>query len=68
MSDLKQLPMAGTLDAIMTIEGGNPSEKEYYAAFQTLLDSGIIWSLQGWYGREAQRLIAAGHICREHPE
>tara|TARA_Y100001938_G_C8005750_1_gene387210 strand:+ start:522 stop:707 length:186 start_codon:yes stop_codon:yes gene_type:complete len=39
------------------------SEEEYYAAWQHLIDRGLAWSLQGWFGRTAHRLILAGH-CR----
>ena len=42
------------------------SEEEYYAAWQHLIDRGLAWSLQGWFGRTAFRLILAGH-CR-HPD
>ena len=39
------------------------SEEELAEGFQYLIDSGIVWRLQGMYGRAAQRLIEAG-ICR----
>ncbi len=31
-------------------------------AWQTLIDSGLVWQLQGWYGRTAKRLIEIG-VC-----
>ena len=31
-------------------------------AWQHLIDTGICWRLQGWFGREATRLIREG-IC-----
>ena len=51
-----------TLDAIMTIEGdnGSPTEDEAIAAFQVLIDDGVVWSLQGHYGRTANWLIEQG--------
>jgi hypothetical protein len=31
-------------------------------AWQYLIDSRMAWNLQGWYGRQADRLIALG-VC-----
>jgi len=33
-------------------------------AYQHLIDTGLVWSLQGFFGRNARRLIDAG-LCRE---
>lgn len=50
------------LDAIMTIESDeDATEEDVIAAFQHLIDTGTVWSLQGFYGRTAARLIADGH-------
>ena len=38
------------------------TEEEYYSAWQILVDTGIAWQLQGWFGRHAQQLIDAGLI------
>ena len=35
-------------------------EFEYTAAWQYLIDTGLAWSLQGWFGRTAKRLIDDG--------
>ena len=43
-------------------EGEGASEEEQLEAWQYLIDHGICWSLQGWFGRTAQSLIDAG-IC-----
>ena len=36
-------------------------EGEYLQAWQHLIDTGLAWSLQGWFGRTAQALIEDGH-------
>lgn len=52
-----------TVDFIIEYEAGALSEEEVIDGFQHLIDSGIVWSLQGSYGRTAATLIAAGQ-CR----
>ena len=39
-----------------------PDEETLIAAWQHLIDTGRAWTLQGWFGRQAVRLIEAG-IC-----
>ena len=59
-----------TYDAVMIAEcameppGDTPEEQDaaYIAAWQILVDTDLAWSLQGWFGREATRLIEAGVI------
>lgn len=34
--------------------------EEELEAWQYLIDTGMAWKLQGWYGREAKRLIDEG--------
>ncbi len=38
------------------------SEDQYIDAWQTLVDTGLAWQLQGWFGRTAARLIEDGVI------
>lgn len=38
------------------------SEEQIIEAWQYLHDSGLAYRLQGWFGRQAQSLIAAGVI------
>lgn len=38
------------------------SEEEMLAAWQHLVDTGLVWKLQGWFGRTAQHLIDEGVI------
>ncbi len=51
-----------TFDAMMAWEDGNISEDEAIHLFQTLVDNGMAWTLQGMYGRQAMRMIDAGLI------
>ena len=43
-------------------EGEGASQDYQIEAWQYLLDSGLCWQLQGWYGRTARELIDQGYI------
>jgi hypothetical protein len=69
MSDkMIQLPLPfeepmSTFDAIMIAEGAEQveSEEQYLEAWQILIDTGMAYQLQGWFGRTANALIEEGH-------
>lgn len=49
--------------ATMIAEGVDEpeSEEQYIEAWQHLIDTGLAWSLQGWFGRTAMGMIEAGY-------
>lgn len=49
--------------AVMIAEGTEEadSEEQYLEAWQFLIDTGMAWKLQGFFGRTAADLIEAGH-------
>jgi len=53
------------IEAINIAEGYDEPEnpEQYYAAWQQLIDSGLAWTLQGWFGRRAIHLIEEG-LCK----
>jgi len=38
------------------------TEEEILDAWQFLVDTGLAWKLQGWYGRTAMHLIKRGFV------
>ena len=53
-----------TFDAAMLIEIiDDATEEDYIAAMQHLIDTGVVWQLQGSYGRLAVDMIEAG-LCQ----
>lgn len=51
--------------AAMVAEGADgyatEDEAEYHEAFQYLIDTGLVFKLQGWFGRTAAQLVGEGH-------
>jgi hypothetical protein len=54
-----------TFSACAAIEGFDDRQHDYESiigAYQHLIDTGIVWQLQGSYGRHAANLIESG-VC-----
>lgn len=67
LEDTEEADKAGDFDAvgfIMDFEAGALDEDEVIDGFQHMLDTGLVWQLQGKYGREAAALLDAGLIER----
>jgi hypothetical protein len=55
----------GLVDKIMDYESGNMSDRDVVAFFGELIKSGVVWELQGSYGRQAVAFIESGIIDRK---
>ena len=49
------------VDKIIAFEQGDLDEDGIIQLFQELIDSGLVWQLQGSYGRMANALIENGY-------
>lgn len=49
---------------IIAFEDGLLEDDECLAMFQHLVDTGMAWTMQGFYGRTAEALIEQGYITR----
>ena len=62
---MSKKPM-GTYEAVMIAEGApgyaDADFERHRQAWQFLVDTGLAWQLQGWFGRTAKRMIDAGEI------
>ena len=54
--------MANLINQIMSWESGEMNETDEDTFFQDLVNSGLVWQLQGMYGRNAVALASAGRI------
>lgn len=53
----------GIIEGFCEIPEGMSEEQAHIQAWQHLIDTGVCWTLQGWYGRMARDLIEQG-ICK----
>ena len=52
-------------EAVMIVEGDHDvDEATWIKAWQHLINTDLCWNLQGWYGRQAQKLIEEG-VCND---
>lgn len=52
------------IDRLIAFEQGELGDDEIIELFQHLVDTGLAWKLQGFYGRTATALINAGLVTR----
>jgi hypothetical protein len=57
--------MLANLDAMIRWEEGELSNEETTLLFSELVKSGLAWSLQGCYGRQAVALIEGGWLDQD---
>ena len=62
--EVKETDNAVPIEDLMRFEAGDMDEKDTVAMFQRLVDSGLAWQLQGFYGRTADQLIRLGYVHR----
>lgn len=62
MRQTKTLTANVDLTKILAYEAGELDQEEIITLFQSLVDSGLAWRLQGHYGRAAAALLQQGLI------
>lgn len=57
---------ANLMERVALFEDGHLSDAQTLTLFQDLVVSGDAWTLPGYYGRHAKRLLEAGRIKPRH--
>jgi hypothetical protein len=52
------------IDNLIAFEQGDLDDEQTIDLFQGLINTGLAYQLQGFYGRTAEALIEAGHCTR----
>jgi hypothetical protein len=58
----KMTPYLASAYAEGFCEGEGATEEQQLTAWQYLVDTGLAWKLQGFFGRQAEALIKNGYI------
>jgi hypothetical protein len=61
MSSINKADAVGIAEGWIEVD----TEEEVIQAWQELVNSGLAWQLQGWFGRTAKHLINEGVITNE---
>ena len=56
------------LEGAWDLAGYEPDEEIYVDACQTLIDTGVAWQLQGFFGRTCAAMIDSGQCTRADDE
>lgn len=59
--------MMPNIDFINRFEAGEAEDDEIIEEFQKMINSGVVWQLQGFYGRMAANMIEEG-VCSPSEE
>lgn len=65
MKKFKVMTPSERLDLMMAFEDGTINRGDMIKLFQNLVDTGLAWRLQGFYGRTAQAMIESGLLKRK---
>ena len=56
--------MIPDINKIIEYEDGSMTQEDTIEFFQEMINSGIVWKLQGHYGRMAKQLIEGGYCAQ----